>query len=172
MEKKDRSIIMIPFDFEYYRPDTLNEAIDIFNNISSSNKTPVYYGGGTEIISMARAGSIHFDAVIDIKNINECKILGIENNNLIIGSAITLTQIAESGYFPLLSEIVSRIADHTIQDKITIGGNLASTIIYREASLPLKLTNCRVKVLNNNGINEVQFSDVFDGRLHLQKVNF
>lgn len=161
---------MIPFDFDYYRPDTLEEVSNLMKQLVSENKSPVYYGGGTELISMARADSIRFDSVIDIKKIPECGLLRIENNVLILGSAVTLTQIAESGLYPLLGETVTRIADHTIQDKITIGGNIAGTIIYREAALPLMLTNSRVKIMTESGkLQETPLSSVFDGRLQLKK---
>ncbi len=160
---------MIPFDFSYYRCETLDEAVAIYKDLTVSGKIPAYYGGGTELISMARAGSIKFDAAIDIKNISACAALYMDESDLIIGSAVTLTQIAESGYFPLLSETVSRIADHTIQGKITLGGNIAGTIIYREAALPLLITNSRVKIMNENGMREVPFPTVFNGRLDLQK---
>lgn len=172
METKGRCAAMIAFDFSYYRPETLKEAIEIYKQIALTGKLPVYYGGGTEIISMARAGSINFDAVIDIKNIPECNMLCIENNRLIIGSAVTLTKIAESGCFPLLGKTVSRIADHTIQDKITIGGNIAGSIIYREAALPLMIANSKVKITRKNKLHEISFSEVFDGHLHLQEGEF
>ncbi len=160
---------MIAFDFAYFRPNTLKEATEIYKQIALTGKTPVYYGGGTEIISMARTGSVKFDAVIDIKSIPECTTLCVESDRLIIGSAVTLTKIAESGCFPLLGETVSRIADHTIQGKITIGGNIAGTIIYREAALPLMITNSKVKIIRKNRLHDVPFFDVFDGDLHLQK---
>lgn len=163
---------MIPFDFEYLRPDNLCEAYEAFADISRTGKDAVYYGGGTELVSMARANSITFDAVIDLNYVPECTALILDNNNLIIGGAVTLSRIAESGYYPLLGETVSRIADHTIQCKITIAGNLASTIIYREAALPLLIAESRLKIMGENGLYEVPFEAVFDGRLHLQKGEF
>lgn len=122
---------MIPFDFEYYKPKTIEEFVNLFNTLTDLEKSPIYYGGGTEIISMARMHNVHTEAVIDIKGIPECNVHEIKNNELIIGSAITLTNIAEADYFPLLSSTVKRIADHTIQGKITLGGNLAGSIIYK-----------------------------------------
>jgi len=163
---------MTSFDFAYYKPDTLNETIECYNNLVSGNQSVLYYGGGTEIISMARAESIKFDAVIDYKNIPECNVLSIENDDLIIGSAVTLTTIAESCCFPLLGETVSRIADHTIQGKITLGGNLGSTIIYREAALPLMITNTRAKIITKDGLKELPFLQVFNGRLQLEQGDF
>ncbi len=132
---------MIPFDFEYYKPDTIEDAIQLFNKLELDGKKPIYYGGGTEFISMARMYNKYTGAVIDVKGIPECNVFEFKNDNLIIGSAVTLTKIAEENPFPLLSLTVKRIADHTIQDKITLGGNLMGTIIYKEAILPLLLSN-------------------------------
>jgi CO/xanthine dehydrogenase FAD-binding subunit len=136
---------MIPFDFEYYRPDTMREASELFHTLDSEGKTPVYYGGGSELISMARVG---------------------------LGSAVTLSDIAESNYFPLLSKTVGRIADHTMQCKITLGGNLASTIIYREAVLPLLLTDARVTAAGIDGEKEYDIHQIFKERLLLPKDEF
>ncbi len=158
---------MIPFNFEYYKPKTIEEAINLFTELNSMKKSPIYYGGGTEFISMARMHSVYTEAVIDIKDIPECNIHEISNNELIIGSAVTLTNIAELDYFPLLSLTVKRIADHTIQDKITLGGNIAGTIIYREATLPLMVSNCDVVIANLNGKKRIPLKDIFNKRIQL-----
>jgi CO/xanthine dehydrogenase FAD-binding subunit len=163
---------MIPFDFEYYRPDTVKEAAEIYALLDAEGKTPVYYGGGTELISMARVGSFRFGSVIDIKNIPECKELGLHGGKLVLGSAVTLSDITESGLFPLLGLTASRIADHTIQGKITLGGNLASTIIYRETSLPLLLADARLTVADQNGLTEYDMAQIFQKRLLLPKGSF
>lgn len=57
---------MIPFDFDYYRPDTIDEAVQLFRLLDSQGKSPLYFGGGSEIISMARVHNIHTKAVIDL----------------------------------------------------------------------------------------------------------
>lgn len=163
---------MIPFDFEYYRPNTLKEAFDCYWKLASAHKNPRYYSGGTELISMARVSSIVFDAVIDLKEIPECRQLALSNGEFVIGSAVTLTQIAEQPFYPLLSKTVKRIADHTIQGKLTIGGNLAGTIKYREAALPLMICDCNVKLMTQRGLTEVPFMQVFDGRLNLEEGEF
>lgn len=163
---------MIPFDFDYYRPDSLNEAYQCYQNLVSMNKRPLYYGGGTEIISMARVKSIEFDSVIDLKAIPECNALEISSGYFVIGAAQTLTNIAEYNAFPLLSKTVKRIADHTIQNKLTIGGNLAGTIKYREASLPLMISNCKLQIMTGKGLSKMPFDKLFDGRLKLETGDF
>ena len=158
---------MIPFDFDYYKPETTEEAVTLFKKLNSELKKPIYYGGGTEFISMARMNNRYTEAVIDIKGIPECNVYEIKDDNLIIGSAVTLTQIAELNLFPLLSLTVKRIADHTIQGKITLGGNLAGTIIYKEASLPLMLSDSKVIICGTNGKRNVLLNDLFYQKIKL-----
>jgi hypothetical protein len=60
------------------------------------------------------------------------------------------------------------VADHTIQRKITLGGNLAGTIIYRETSLPLLVCDSQAVIAGPHGIRQVPFSEIFQQRLYLQ----
>jgi len=163
---------MIPFDFEYYRPDTAKEAAELFKRLDSEGKNPVYYGGGSELISMARVGNLMFGAVIDLKGIPECRRLESDGDYLYLGSMLTLSEICEADPFPLLSKSAGRIADHTMQCKITLGGNLASTIHYRETALPLLLTDAFVAVFGPGGLRSIPFAEVFSESLRLQKGEF
>lgn len=158
---------MIPFNFVYFRPDTLKEAVDIFSTLQSQGKAVQYYAGGSETISMCRTGSIQPDAVIDIKNIPECKLLCVDLEKLHIGSVCTLNRIGQSKLFPLMRLACGRIADHTNQCRITIGGNLCGSIIYRETSLPLLLSNAEVTLFGPEGTRTMLFKSVFDGRMQL-----
>ena len=160
---------MIPFDFKYYRPETLEEAIELYREVKKQGAKPMYYGGGTEFISMARMHNVYSDAIIDIKGIPECNVHEIRDDRLYLGAALTLTQIAELNFFPLLSLTIERIADHTIQGKITLGGNLAGTIIYREAILPLLVAESNVVLAGYSGIHTVPLKDVFQEKLLLSE---
>jgi xanthine dehydrogenase molybdenum-binding subunit len=159
---------MIPFDFEYYRPDTIKEALELYSSLDSRGLAPLYYGGGTEIISMSRLNTVRTGAVIDIKAIPECNILEIRDNQLITGAAITLTQVLESPLFPLLGKSGGRVADHTIRDKITIGGNLCGKIIYREAILPFLLADSEIVLVGPEGERKVKIQDVFQEIMRLK----
>ncbi len=163
---------MIPFDFIYCRPDSMKEAADEYNKLQAEGKTAVYYAGGSETITMCRAGSIRPDAVIDIKNIPECAMLTIDGQTLHIGAACTLNQIKGSKAFPLLGLACGRIADHTNQCRITLGGNLCGTIIYRETSLPLMLSDADVTLYGPEGLRTAPFQSVFQGRMQLKPGEF
>lgn len=163
---------MIPIDFMYCQAETLQKAAKIHAQFLADGLSPVYYGGGTEIITMLRAGSISPGAVIDIKRIAECNVLEKEKDGLLIGAANSLSRIKESEYFPLLGSACGRIADHTNQCRITLGGNLCGTIRYREASLPLMLCDASLVLFGPEGKHTVSFQKAFDRRLQLKDSEF
>jgi CO/xanthine dehydrogenase FAD-binding subunit len=116
---------------------------------------------------MGRMSNIFTGAVIDYKEIPECKALEMHSDCLIIGSGVTLTQIHESNLFSLLALAGARVADHTIQNKITLGGNLCGTIIYREAVLPLLLADSEIITAGPKGIRVQAIQKIFNQTMQL-----
>ncbi|KAB2333243.1 xanthine dehydrogenase [Cytobacillus depressus] len=163
---------MIPFDFEYYRPSTFEEAVRTFHTLDNSGKNVIFLSGGTEFITMARMSHVSADAVIDLKGIAECQKLEIRGEKVVIGSAVTLNKIADTNIYPLLGQKLKGIADHTSRNKITLGGNLQSKLIYREAVLPLLLAEATIKVAGSNGIEFFPIAEVFNQTLNLKHGQF
>ena len=163
---------MIPFNFTYCRPSTAEDAVNAFNNNKLQNQMPFYYAGGSEIITMCRLGSIKPHCVIDVKDISECKAISLDNCALHIGAACTLNEISCANLFPLLKLVCGRIADHTNQCRITLGGNICGTIIYRETALPLLLSDAAVTVFGPDGTRSILFGNIFKGRISLAPGEF
>ena len=163
---------MIPFNFEYIVPDTIDEAVTVFQEINAQGKKPLYYSGGTEIITMGRVNNLNFDAVIDIKKISECNVQQVKDGKVIIGAGLSLKAISLANLFPLLTLAVSRIADHTAQCKITLGGNVAGTVIYHESVLPLLLANAKVLVAGPNGNRTVRLLELYKPAFTLKPGEF
>lgn len=165
---------MIAKDIEYHQANTMNEAIELFHQLEQNGKSPVYFNGGTEIITMLRIHEIYnkTKALINIKNIPECNKFDFQGDNLIIGASITLATIEENNDFPLLSKNCGRIADHTSREKITIAGNICGKIPYKEAILPLLLADATLKIANKSGLQEVPLQQVFNQEIDLESGSF
>lgn len=163
---------MIAKTFAYCLPTTEQEAVDAFASFQAQGKQALYYGGGSEIITMSAAGSIAPDAVIDLKAIPAMNALWEQEGRVVIGGAVSLERIRNSGLFPLLGTAGGRIADHTNQCRITLGGNLCGTVIYRETALPLLLADARVTLWCPSGVREASIHEVFQGRMRLAQGEF
>lgn len=159
---------MIPVDFEYRRPESLREAHSLHMRRREDGGEPAYYGGGTEIITRARTGALAPSVVLDVKAIPDLRELRVRDGRLILGAGLTLKEIVERNPWPLLSLALSRIADHTVRTQITLGGNLAGTIPYREAVLPFLLVETTARLFGEGGDRWVPLGHVFsDGVLRL-----
>ncbi|MET3574489.1 FAD binding domain-containing protein [Bhargavaea ullalensis] len=151
---------MIGFNFDYHRPGTPEEALSCFRESTGQGLQTVFYSGGTEFLTHARTGEISAGAVIDIKDIPECRELQWDGEILMIGAALTLNELAGSGEYPLLALAAKGVADHTSRNKITIGGNVNSRLPYREALLPLLLADAAAKVAGPEGERTLPLSEL------------
>ncbi|NLM44232.1 MAG: xanthine dehydrogenase [Clostridiales bacterium] len=163
---------MISFDFEYYRPDSIKEATDVYAQLHEEGKSPLYFSGGTEVITMARKGALKFDALIDLKNIEEMNVYRKDEDGIYFGANMTLNEAAEMKDFPLIREVVRTIGDHTIRNRITLGGNICGRLPYREALLPFLLYDAQVYIAGINGIKALSINEAFNKRLVLSKGEF
>ncbi|WP_027092561.1 FAD binding domain-containing protein [Cohnella thermotolerans] len=163
---------MIPFDFDYYRPATVQEAVSLYARLDREGKRPLYWSGGTEIATFARWNRIYTEAVIDLKAVPECRALTVGDREMTFGSALSLSEIHDSGAFPLLGETGGGIADRTSRNKITLGGNVCSRMIYKEAVLPLLLADSDVLVAGASGVRRVPIGRLFDRSMRIGRGEF
>ncbi|MGE7760265.1 FAD binding domain-containing protein [Peribacillus sp. NPDC097895] len=163
---------MLPYNFDYYKPRTINEAIELYQVLKSQERKPLYYGGGTEVLTLGRLNYVYTDAIIDLKGIPECNVFELQHQNLIIGSTLSLRVIEENKLFPLLSDTSKEVADYTSRNKITIGGNICGQIFYRESLLPFLLSDSTVIIAGPKGTRKELISEVFHKVLRLDEGEF
>jgi CO/xanthine dehydrogenase FAD-binding subunit len=161
---------MMPADIVYLRPETAEEAVAAWTRHDGAR----YLAGGTEITTAARRTAAHdLRAVIDIKRIPEASIHEICGDCFRLGAALNLSDIIDGEAFPLLNAVLRGIADHTVRNRLSLGGNIAGLLPYREAVLPLLLTDASVLTLAPGKgeappvRSERRLRDVFDKRLLL-----
>lgn len=163
---------MLPFDFDYFKPATLKEAVDLYQYFEQQGNKPMFISGGTELITLGRINLVYTEAVIDLKEIAECNQMQFSEEYLVLGSALTLIAIEEANLFPLLTKTASEVADHTARGKITLGGNICAQIFYREAVLPFLLADSRVVSVGSEGVRVVPINEIFREQLQLKEGEF
>ncbi|PGY08494.1 xanthine dehydrogenase family protein subunit M [Bacillus sp. AFS031507] len=163
---------MLPIDFDYYKPASLKEAVDLNQYLDQQGKQPMFFSGGTELITLGRIDLAYTEAVIDIKDIPECNVMQVSGEQLLLGSTLSLTKIEEANLFPLLTKTTSQVADHTARGKISLGGNICARIFYREAVLPFLLSDSQVLIVGPEGKKMVPINEIFLEKLQLKKGEF
>ena len=162
---------MIPSRIRYLRPLNAEEAVSAWRVNPGSR----YLSGGTEISTTSRrSASYPVSTLIDIKHIAEARALQIDGDMLLLGSALPLSAVADSGHFPLLTATIKGIADRTTRNRLSLGGNIAGMLPYRESVLPLLLADAHcTSMLQTAGLETPQLRawrlrDRFNKRLLLE----
>jgi CO/xanthine dehydrogenase FAD-binding subunit len=163
---------MIPFDFQYSKPQSIEEAVRQYYEYRNSGKKPSYFSGLTELITLGRLNLVYADAVVDLKGAEGYQGMGEDGQYLIFGGGAALTAIAESNLFPLLAKTSSEIADRTSRNKITLAGNICGQFFYREAVLPLLLSDCLLGIAGTEGLVYHPIHHVFEQEIRLNEGEF
>jgi CO/xanthine dehydrogenase FAD-binding subunit len=158
---------MIPFGFEYYQPSDLAEAVELYTALEAEQKKPLYYSGGTEIITFGRQGKLLFGALIDLKKIEQTRLLKIEQGRLMVGACASLSNLTDQQLYPLIAQVARGVADRTVRNRLTLGGNICSRLPYREAVLPFLLADAEVFIFGPKGSRSEPLQALFDKRLRL-----
>ena len=161
---------MIAADITYLRPDTAEEAVDAWSRHEGAR----YLAGGTEITTAARrTAALDLRACIDVKRIAEANVHEIRGDRLCLGAALSLFDVAAGDAFPLMNATLRGIADHSVRNRLTLGGNVAGLLPYREAVLPLLLADATVRSIAPAQAGapairrERKLREIFDKRLIL-----
>jgi carbon-monoxide dehydrogenase medium subunit len=135
---------MNPSTFDYYRPDTVSEAIALLQEHGENVKL---LAGGHSLLPIMKLRLAEPDALIDIGRIDALRGVSEADGGLSIGALTTHSQIAIDPlidqHAPLLAVTASRVGDRQVRARGTIGGALAhadAAADYPAAILALNAT--------------------------------
>src|SRR4030095_10576183 len=113
---------MIPSNFEYFAPTTIDEALSLLAQHGDDCKI---LSGGHSLIPVLKLRLAAPAVVVDIGKIAQLKMIKIENGVIRIGANTTHAAIAASAeikqHCPLLSETAAQIGDQQVRNRGTIG---------------------------------------------------
>jgi len=119
--------MIIPFEFEYYRPDNIQDAVAILNQ---ENSIPM--GGGTDLVPMFKDSLLKPGRVVSLRNIPETHGINFDGKTLSIGSCVTLSEISDNGtileHFNSIAVAAKSVASPQIRNLGTLGGNLCQNL--------------------------------------------
>ena len=111
-------------DFELVRPPTLDALVAARAAYPRSS----LLGGGTDLIVNIRRGIVAPNVVIETNGVQELHTVGASAQQLAIGAAVTLTELAAHRqivrHYPALAQAAAHIAGPTQRNMGTVGGNL------------------------------------------------
>lgn len=117
---------MIPAQFDYQAPTTLEEAVSLLAADPDGSKI---LAGGHSLIPAMKLRLAQPNLLVDIARIKGLSYIHEEGNRILIGATTTHYQIESSDLLkkicPLLPDCAASIGDVQVRNKGTIGGSLA-----------------------------------------------
>jgi len=107
------------------RPTSLRDVVQA----RAENPAAQLLGGGTDLLVNIRRGIVAPPVLIDVNNVEEMRRLEANAQQLEIGAAVTLAELAAhpevAMHYPVLAQAAGAIAGPTHRQMGTVGGNLA-----------------------------------------------
>jgi carbon-monoxide dehydrogenase medium subunit len=117
---------VIPGEFEYHAPSTVDEAVALLGRLGDEAKV---LAGGHSLVPAMRFRLAQPRYLVDINRIEELAQIREEGDSLVIGALTRESEIEHSALiaerYPLLADAGRVIADPLVRNRATVGGNLA-----------------------------------------------
>ena len=152
-------------DFEYHRPNSLEEVLSLLSRYGDEAKL---MGGGVGLIAFMKERLMSPAHVIDVKEVKELKLLSsTPGKGLTIGAAVTLSELLEGGVlkkdYTVLHEALSKVADPMIRRRATLVGNLCEAIPWVDSPPALIALDASVSITGPEGRRSVPVSGFIRG---------
>ena len=153
---------MIPAQFDYLAPATLDEAVSMLAQNADDAKI---LAGGHSLIPAMKLRLAQPQILIDIGRIKDLSYIREEGDQVRIGAMTTHHQIESSNRLreicPLLPETASQIGDVQVRNKGTIGGSLAHSDPAADWPAPIIALGAEMVAVSTRGERVIKADDFF-----------
>ncbi|MBS1792013.1 MAG: xanthine dehydrogenase family protein subunit M [Acidobacteria bacterium] len=153
---------MIPANFDYFAPKTIEEALQLLDQHGDNAKI---LSGGHSLIPVLKLRLASPGVVIDIGRIEELKAIKVDGSMISIGANATHAEIASSAelktHCPLLVETAAQIGDQQVRNRGTIGGSLTHADPAADWPAAILALNAEIVVRSSKGTRTIKAADFF-----------
>ena len=153
---------MIPAEFDYHAPASLDEAITLLNQHRDSAKI---LSGGQSLLPVLKMRLGTVAQLIDIGRIPGLEYVKEEDGYLKIGGATRESTLERSDLicakYPILIDTSEVIADPLVRNRATIGGNLAHADPANDHPATMLVLDAEIVATGPNGERTISASDFF-----------
>lgn len=140
---------------------------DALSLLESHNGKARIIGGGTDLVIDVNEGKVSPDLLIDITKIPSLNEIKIQDNKLLIGSAVTLTTIARSElvkkHAPSLAKAAGTVGSLQIRNIATLAGNVINAQPAADGAMMLSALGATFIIENKDGAREVDMPHMYAG---------
>ena len=152
-------------ELQYLRPDSIKEALDFLDNYGRNLKI---LAGGTDLIIALKDRIITCDYLMDIKNIQELKIINYsEDKGLEIGAAVSLNELIDSYVinekYEILIQAAKTLANSLLRNRATLLGNICNASPGGDMLGPSIVLEGELEIMSKSSVRIVPVKDFFLG---------
>ena len=157
---------MYPANFDYLRPQSVDEAVRLLQRHGDGAKV---LAGGHSLIPAMKLRLATPSVVLDIARIAELNYIRRAGDRIAIGATTTHVDIETSTLLretsPLLAETASHIGDVQVRNKGTIGGSLVHADPAADYPAAVLALEAEIDLVGPSGTRTVKAADFFVGLL-------
>jgi len=146
--------------FELKVPQDLPQALQILEE-APSTWTP--FAGGTDLMVLFEAGQLTHKKYLNLWGIPQLKGISEDSTHITIGALTTYTQLRENltlqKEFPNLCQAASETGAISIQNRGTLGGNIANASPAADSPPALLTYEAEIELLSKQGSRWVSYAD-------------
>ncbi|GEM_PF-36399 len=150
--------------FKLRTPSTLAEALDILAREPGAWRP---FAGGTDIMVLLEAGKLEHRRYLNIWDLAELRGITATADRVTLGALTTYTDILGDSVlrteFPMLSQAARETGGVAIQNRGTLGGNIANASPAADSSPALLAYDAQVELVSASGTRTVPYSAFHSG---------
>jgi len=161
LKTRNRRYDMKKFDF--YNPESLEEAVEFLNREKSNAKL---IAGGTDLVLELNDKKVEAKSIINIKNLEELKYIKEDEDIIRIGAGKTFTKIAENDLIKnnakALAQACSKIGSTQVRNAGTPAGNIVTGSACADSVSALVALDAVLVLKSKEGQREVKVEDFYN----------
>ncbi len=148
--------------FRLEEPETVQEAAELLGRYGDSAKV---YAGGTELLLAMKEGLVHYERLINVKQLKGFNEIKLDNGTISIGALCTHHQIETAPllkeHLPALVQLEHNVANVRVRQTGTLGGNLCFAEPHADPGILLLALGAKLVAEKTSARREIAAEDFF-----------
>jgi carbon-monoxide dehydrogenase medium subunit len=153
---------MIPAEFDYTAPDTLEDAI---SSLKGGGEDAKLLAGGHSLLPLMKLRLATPSLLVDLRKVGGLRGASRENGGWRIGAMTTHSELEHNAELGILARAAGTIADPQVRNRGTIGGSLAHGDPASDLPAVLLIADGSVTVQGSGGERSIAAGDLFQDYL-------
>src|SRR6266705_2044236 len=145
-------------DYQLITPRTLAEALALLTREPGVWKP---FAGGTDLMVLLEAGKLPQKNYLNIRELNELRGIEVKEGRVTIGALTTYTEIQMNpvlqNEFPMLCQAASETGGLAIQNRGTLGGNVANASPAADSPPALLAYDAELEFISKRGPRRISY---------------